>query len=619
MPRADPLRQGAQKWLLRACVALPLLMLGANLLAWLRWGTDLPYLDDWRVYDEGSALSLNVQRLFRAVNNTISPVGLALDVLAQRWLGGNPLPYQALSMVAVLGGLLWLQWRLLGWVVADRRQQALLFALCFPMLQSGSYWGEQNLAYHQALPLLALLAAVGWALRRPGRWAQAGVLALGLLAGLSYISGAIAAVVLGACWLVLGWVLHSRAAPALAARLRRTGGVLLLAGGLTSAMQIYLTRGDVQARDRQYMGLTSPVTSDFWAFLAAKIGRASGHGFTSLSLELAWVALLVLALVAALGVALRGLLARGGAHARLRRLAVVFVPLCAIVLTYLALVSLGRAGFRDPAIQDAGAVFRFGYERFHFFWATLLFPWVAAALALRVRSRGWATPALAGALLVLLALSSVRGMFDVSSFYRAASAYRAGEIRCLAGQLGSGQAIRCPGFDMMGMNDLTRAYVHARDINASFVRYLPILAREGFGRDLLRRDVAAGAEPGPWTHVRRLPDGWLQSEGDAQLTVVLPLAELARRCRIMGVQLELAVPGAETAQIYYRWSGEVADSETHSVRKGYQPDAAGLARLEFSLDAPAGFEPHLRIDPVDGLSRFRLRDLRVTCRLWGDR
>jgi len=119
--------------------------------------------------------------------------------------------------------------------------------------------------------------------------------------------------------------------------------------------------------------------------------------------------------------------------------------------------------------------------------------------------------------------------------------------------------------------------------------------------------------------VRRLPDGWLQSEGDAQLTVVLPQAELARRCRIMGVQLELAVPGAETAQIYYRWSGEVADSETHSVRKGYQPDAAGLARLEFSLDAPAGFEPHLRIDPVDGLSRFRLRDLRVTCRLWGDR
>ena len=47
-----------QRWLLRACVIVPLLMLAANLLAWLRWGTDLPMVDDWRVYDERNALSL---------------------------------------------------------------------------------------------------------------------------------------------------------------------------------------------------------------------------------------------------------------------------------------------------------------------------------------------------------------------------------------------------------------------------------------------------------------------------------------------------------------------------------------------------------------------------------
>ena len=34
-----------QRWLLRACVIVPLLMLAANLLAWLRWGTDLPMVD----------------------------------------------------------------------------------------------------------------------------------------------------------------------------------------------------------------------------------------------------------------------------------------------------------------------------------------------------------------------------------------------------------------------------------------------------------------------------------------------------------------------------------------------------------------------------------------------
>ena len=103
MPRADRLAW-AQKWLLRVCVALPLLMLAANLLAWLRWGTDLPYFDDWLAYDQGTSLSLSASHLFQAINNTVSPVGLTLDVLAQRWLGGNPLPYQALSMLIVLGG-----------------------------------------------------------------------------------------------------------------------------------------------------------------------------------------------------------------------------------------------------------------------------------------------------------------------------------------------------------------------------------------------------------------------------------------------------------------------------------------------------------------------------------
>ena len=126
MARAEP--PGPHPWLLRACIALPLLMLAANVLAWLRWGTDLPYFDDWRAYDMRNALSLAPERLFEAVNNTISPVGMALEAMAQRWLGGNPLPYQTLSMLIVLGGLLWLQWRLLGWVVGDRRLQALLFA-----------------------------------------------------------------------------------------------------------------------------------------------------------------------------------------------------------------------------------------------------------------------------------------------------------------------------------------------------------------------------------------------------------------------------------------------------------------------------------------------------------
>ena len=32
------------------CQIVPILLLAWNALAWLRWGTDLPYLDDWHVY-----------------------------------------------------------------------------------------------------------------------------------------------------------------------------------------------------------------------------------------------------------------------------------------------------------------------------------------------------------------------------------------------------------------------------------------------------------------------------------------------------------------------------------------------------------------------------------------
>ena len=39
MPRTES--SVLRRWALGACVALPLLMLAANVLAWLRWGTDL--------------------------------------------------------------------------------------------------------------------------------------------------------------------------------------------------------------------------------------------------------------------------------------------------------------------------------------------------------------------------------------------------------------------------------------------------------------------------------------------------------------------------------------------------------------------------------------------------
>lgn len=618
--RAD--RTTTLAWALRACVALPWLMLAANVLSWLRWGTDLPFFDDWRAYAEGSALSLAPARLFEAINNTISPVGLSLDVLAQRWLGGNSIAYQTLSMLVVLGGLLWMQWRLLGWAVRDRRLQAMLFAFCFFMLQSGSYWGEQNLAYHQALPLLALMgvACVVFLTRLTGAGYWVILLVLGLLAGLSYISGAVAGLVMGAAWVLVAMLLGARGeSSALTARVRVGGFALMATGLLTCALQFVITRRTAPGARVQFLGLTWPDSPDFWAFLAGALGRASGHGAASLGLEVAWALLLALASLAAAAVAVRRLASHTGPRgARLRRWAMVMLPLWGVVLVYLAMVSVGRAGFRDPSVQDAGAVLRLGAERFHFFWATLLFPWLAGGLALAGR-RGatWRPRAvLAGVLVLACAVAWFRGVFDVPAFYRAASAYQANEIRCLTRQLGTGQPVVCPGYTMMGITDLSPAYAYAREINASFVRYLPLVERGRFGKDLLGGVSAASLPETQWRQSRALPDGWRQSDGDAQLIIDIPDRADAARCRVLGVQLGVRAHEPSAAQVFYRAEGQTNYTEDASVRKAYTPGQDGNALVEFVIETrDHGFEPALRIDPHRGHEPFQLTDLRVACLL----
>lgn len=604
------------RWLRRLGLALPLLMLAANLLAWLRWGTDLPFLDDWRAYNEGRSTSLALARLFEATNNTIAPVGLALDALAQRWLGGNPVAYQTLSMLGVLGSLLWLQWRLLGWALRQPLWQALAFGLCLFMLQSGSYWGEQNLAYHQALPLVALLGAawLNFGLAPAAPWRLAGVGALGVVAGLSYVSGAVGALVMGLGWLALAWLMRGQVAAALRARAASGGAALALAGALGTALQIGLTRRAGADALGQSMRLTWPNDSDFWVFLAGKLGRASGHGFEALALEALWVAALALALLGAAALTLRAVAGAGKAGARWRRVALVWLPLAALVLAYLGLVSLGRAGLREAGVQGAEAVFRLAYGRFHFFWVTLLLPWAAAVLALALRRR--AAPALAALLTLACGAALARGVFDVGAYYRSASTFRAGEIRCLSRQLGSGQPVRCPGFDMVGMPDWTRAYLHARAVGASFVRYLPIVEREGFGHDWLRWEMPADRARVQWHGAQPLADGWVQTTDDPQLQLSLQgVTPAPPDCRVLGVQLAVRAAQPGVAQLFYRRRGMAGYSELAAVRKPYAPDAEGLARLEFAVDSPTGFEPALRLDPADGPSRLQLLDLRVACRL----
>ena len=113
------LRPRERRIAMAVLVGLPLLSLLLSAIAWLRFGFDLPFYDDWRGYFSGDIDSLEWTYLWHPLNDTLTPIGLALDALAQRLIDGNSIVYQLLSMVLVLGALLLLQWKLLRIALND--------------------------------------------------------------------------------------------------------------------------------------------------------------------------------------------------------------------------------------------------------------------------------------------------------------------------------------------------------------------------------------------------------------------------------------------------------------------------------------------------------------------
>ena len=650
-------------------------MLVANALSWLRYGTDFPFFDDWRAYASGDIQSLDPKRLFQVVNNTMSPVGFALDALAQRWLDGNTVAYQLLSMLTVLGGLLWLQWKLLAWAVPNPLVRAVSFAFTVFMLQSATYWGEQNLAYQQALPLLFLLGALYVILVRELRpWALGILVAwLGLLAGFSYISGAVSAMVMGGILLLIsafvdsvGWAERSEAqqgssqqsqCPEVPARIEpglvghrcaqpnlrgehssqeallrervRLGGlVLLLIGSAITAFQFYATRIVGGADRSEAFPVRWPTHPDFWAYLLGKVGRSFGSAFQSVNHEMAFAFAVALALAAVLIAFLTRLVnrcAESTASNGLYRISCIYLPLAGAVLVYLSLVAFGRSGFRDASIQSLADVFQFAYQRFHFFWITLLFPWAVAAWLSMLPAKGTAqtgnpprNPPLWIALAVLVigwGLAGTRGVFDVSTYYEQGRQTRANTIRCLSQQLGNGEPIMCPEFSLPGWTDWTPAFLHAREIGASFTKYFPLVEHEPPRHWMF--DGVPDARPGvSWHDADEAGDGWRQGRTDPQLLIEGGgEARAYASCLMLDVRLRLRSDKASIAQVFYRPSGVQAFSEAHSR---VRPVAAGVdtpQELHFAIENLRGFEPVLRIDPVQGDARFMVDDLRIGCGL----
>ena len=616
------------EWVTRLLIWIPISSLVLGAVNWLRYGIDLPYFDDWRGYAEGTIGSLEPSYLFRAVNDTLAPVGFALDALAQRYLDGNSLVYQFLSMLLTLGGLLFLQWKLLRKVLCSDLRAAFCLIFALPMLQPGSYWGYENMAYHQALPLVFIWTALWWALNRENHknWVSGLVLfTLGLLAGFTYISGAFGvlaaalAILLFACFFMAEQD-SSRAS------LRSDALWFMAAGGASAAIQVW--KAIVSYREvHERVPFAVPLDGDFWWFYAGKVGRALLlESFAQVYPALA-LGIVILVCMAALAIVL--ILLIQTLQRRLdnngEKLALICFTIFVLIAVYLAMVSGGRANYRDPGVEKGLDIFVFGFGRFHFFWATLLWPWLVAALVYLVRGlhwRGFRICRAAGAVIVMATLAGMfaGGAFAHAQTYQAIGAWRQSIAACLMTDLQSGRGIHCQGLrppnEESELPDSLGAFAYAWHTNASFVRTFPLtFVTFTAGHGVSIYEYSAGSEIR--LHQMRRVLGTINRfeayDNDPQMVLQMHSAEKLRTCMLLDIVVEMRAEGL--AQIFYTTVSASTFSEERSQQRALEQPSSASQMVLFRLKSLEGFGPVLRFDPVNHPGEMYILSIRAYCRL----
>ena len=621
--RASPLSGSIRTLVAALLAAIPVVLLLIAASSWVKVGMDLPTADDWRAYLDRSVATLDLGYLFTARNDTLYPVGQVLDGIANLTLGGNSVVYQLLSMLFVLGSLLAMQWTLLRLAFGDLLHTAIPFSLCGLMLLSGSYWGGPNVAYHQAVPLVAIMAALVLALRsiEPRPWMIAAGFGLGIIAGFTYISGAVGSVAAGGVMVCIGLVGRHPSRR----RVLRVGAGLLAAGIVTTFAQVLAVRA-LQGDDSMAGNpLTFPWQPDFWYYIAGKIGASlglpAGRPRLAIAITIIGVAVGIITVIWAL----RTLRHPPVQPRRSDVITVVLLSLAGTITAYLLLVGMGRSSLR-PVSGDASPVeiFQFGFFRFHFFWVTLIWPWIGAAILaialgiprLRTRRLWPVVLAVAIALPVVTIVASARlaGGFDYTRFYERWNEARLEQYRCLLESVQRGDGHECMIWTPMNPAGMI---LYARSIDATWPRYLQTVpvppAVEPF---YSMHDQSSGSAE--YVDLELLAEDdtrqTLRAGSDAQILIDVTDKEAMARCMTLELEASLRLPEDDVAQLFYRAPEDAQYSPRRVATTEVTATAAEDATVVLTVSSDEGFADQIRFDPVFSPQVFELADLELRCR-----
>lgn len=598
-----------------ALIALPVISLVISAWSWLRYGVDVPVYDDWRQYSANDMGRLDLRYLMTPHNDTLYTFGLMLDSLAFRFLDGNTVAYQFISMLSVLGGLLAFQWKLLSSCITNRTYLAVSFSFTLLMLQPDTYWGLQNLAYHQAVPLVCLLGILTITLREKlnSKISLASVFFLTLISGLTYISGAFSALALSFIFVFFGLMYKTTYSKNLVS----TGLVIALPSLATTMAQLWVIVGVQHGTHRADAPMAYPWESDFWYFMLGKIGRSLMLPMSHPKFSLIVTAVAVVLILALIFVGIFKL--GSSASETTKKAIIIFLSLSGVVFVYLLLISAGRTNLRPDNVSSATDIFIYGFYRFHFFWITLLWPWLVLLCLKALQNR---KPSKSVAIVVaLLAISlwsvviAFTSIMDNAAFFQTTMKHRSEGVACIVSRIQKSGPVICSNIEI---GDIAEGIKNGRAAGASFARILPVLP------------VALGTNNPP--PVYRLSDNLdtvginnaarqvnesrtldLKTYNDPGLIIKIPPSADLSRCGTVDLVAAMTVEESSVAQLFYMMPGHVGYSEEQSTTASVSSSKEAQI-VSLTINSANGFESELRFDPVTTNQRLSIKDLEIRCR-----
>ncbi|MCX7068390.1 MAG: GtrA family protein [Methylococcales bacterium] len=447
-----------------------------NLFSLTSHSVDIPIDDDWRDISHQNAGSFSLPYLFTPSNDTMYVTGRFFDSLSIYLFSGNNILYQSTSFLFVLGGLTYLQFSLLRKFAVNKLVLAIgIFPIIF-MLQSGTYWGIQSCAYHQALPILSiliiLLIIVGRIVSHLGLHAFC-IFFIGTLGGLSYISGAIALLSITVWTMFVLSVAPKKMIPYYKSSAIGIGMATLVTLPVQLWVILFAQKGLISSSNPWAL----PIDIDFWAFFLGMFARAIGFFNNSSISSLLLASLVFIAILSSFIFLFYDFWVSNEDNIRERKFNLLYLygVLFFAVFSYAIIVSAGRANLRPDTVSSFRDIFSHAQLRFHFFWLTILLPWVAIILGNYLTFRfNYIISRLTIAFFIVISVTHVihvKGAFDFTSFYTWAAERKSNALACVYEKEIHGERVVCP--DILD-GDVTEAVAFAKKLGLSFANSIRI-------------------------------------------------------------------------------------------------------------------------------------------------